>query len=75
MTDTDYNKDVITKHTIETRDGIPIIKFMRHPCMVGFFWSDATPFEYGGSGIPIPEHKELYETCVKEGIEFYWTSV
>jgi hypothetical protein len=30
------------------------------------------PFEYGGYGIPIPEHKEFYEKCKKEGIKFYW---
>ncbi len=27
------NKDVIIKHTIETMEGVPIIKFMRHSCM------------------------------------------
>jgi hypothetical protein len=45
---------------------------MKHPRMGGLFWSDATPIEHGGSGIPIPEHKEFYEKCKKEGIKFYW---
>ena len=53
---------------------IPIIKFMRHPSMGGILWSDITPAEYGGCGIPIPEHEELYEKCKKEGIKFHWTT-
>ena len=52
---------------------IPTITFIRHPCMSGRMWSDATPSIYGGCGIPIPEHKELYEKCIKENTEFNWT--
>ena len=62
----------MTDKDIKLKDGIPIIKFMRHPSMGGLFWSDATPMEYGGCGIPIPEHKEVYKKCNKEGIKFYW---
>ncbi len=40
----------------------------------GIFWSNATPAEYGGCGIPIKEHKELYEKCKKEGTKFHWTT-
>ena len=70
MTDKNSN---ITKNIVDSNEDIPTIKFMRHPCMGGFFWSDVTPAEYGGCGIPIPEHKALYEKCKKEGIKFYWT--
>lgn len=49
-----------SSNDIDNKD-IPTIKFMRHPRMAGFFWSDATPVEYGGSGVPIPEHEELYK--------------
>lgn len=63
------NKDLSIKYTEE---GIPIIKFMNHPCLGGFFWSGPVPFEYGGSGIPIPEHKEVYDECKKNGTKFYW---
>ena len=69
MTDTYDNKDVIIKYTT---DNVPIIKFMRHPSMGGIRWSDETPGEYGGCGIPIPEHKKFYEKCKKEGIHFNW---
>ena len=55
-----------------SKDGIPIIKFMKHPHMSGLVWSDATPAEYGGSGIPIPEHREVHDKCKKEGTKFYW---
>jgi hypothetical protein len=51
----------------------PTIEFKRGP-MGGFCFSDNTPAEFGGCGIPIPEHEELYEKCKKEGIDFYWTT-
>ena len=52
----------------------PVIKFMRGPLCGGFF-SDATPSALGGCGVPIPEHKELYEKYKKEGIKMYYTIV
>ena len=64
----------IIKNTVELNEDIPTIVFMRHPRMAGLFFSDATPCELGGSGVPIPEHKELYEKCVKDGTRFYWTT-
>jgi len=55
-----------------TKENVPIIKFMRPPCMGGFFWSDITPCETCGN--PIPEHKKFYEKCKKEDIKFFCTS-
>ena len=51
----------------------PTIEFMRGS-LGGAFFSDNTPAEFGGCGIPIPEHRELYKKCKKEEIDFYWTT-
>ena len=40
---------------------IPIIKIIRGK------------WPYGGCGIPIPEHAELFKKCKKEGLKFHWT--
>ena len=53
-------------------DVIPTIKFIKHPNMSGLLWSDVTPVDYGGCGIPIPEHKELYDYCKRLDIKFKW---
>ena len=68
---TDKNSNITNKVVVSNED-IPTILFMKHPSMGGGFFSDATPFEYGGCGIPIPEHEAIYNKCKKEGIEFYW---
>ena len=62
-----------TKNIDDLNKIIPTIRFINHPFFGGSIWSDATPSEYGGCGIPIPEDKELYEKCKKEGTKFYWT--
>ncbi len=62
--------------TKNLNEDIPIIKFIIEPGGMGGVWSnDITPRENGGRGIPIPEHKELYEKCLKEGKIFHLVDV
>jgi hypothetical protein len=72
----DTQKSHFTNEVFETptiKEDIPTIEFMRGS-MGGFCFSDNTPAKFGGWGVPIPEHKELYEKCEKEELKFYWTT-
>lgn len=58
--------------TIECENNVPIIKFKKHGSMGGRIWDDATPVDYWGSGVPILEHKKIYEECEKNKWKWYW---
>ena len=55
---------------------IQIHKFYANESIIkGFIWLDKTPsIKKNNCGIPIPEHRDLYKKCKKEGIDFYWTT-
>lgn len=60
--------------TNKTMD-VPVIRFRRHGRMGGVFFSDATPSEYGGCGVPIDEDVDLYNACKESQKPFQWTIV